>query len=238
MSQAAPRSNATDNENVEMVNLTGDPPVARSNAGAGKAADVAADDDDDDDEDEEYEIEDILGHELKNGQYRYLVSWAGYGPEHNSWTLERDFGSTEIIDDYWSKQGGRPAPSSTSKSKKRAASASQTNNSKRTGSSQPQQNKKADRDGQRARAEREEAELERLAQEHQDPVSQYKDLANWEDSVQKISTVERGPNNRLVVYMIMKDGSKTAQDSSVANARCPQKMLEFYESHLKWRHVK
>jgi hypothetical protein len=36
-----------------------------------------------------------------------------------------------------------------------------------------------------------------------DPVLQYKELANWEDVVHKISTVERGPNNRLIVYMIM-----------------------------------
>lgn len=39
--------------------------------------------------------------------------------------------------------------------------------------------------------------------EHRDPVSQYKDLPVWEDVVMKISTVERGPNNRLIVYMIM-----------------------------------
>ena len=64
MSGAAPISTATDNENVEMVNLTGDSPVAQTNAEADDD-----DDDDDDEEDEEYEIEDILGHELKN------VSW-------------------------------------------------------------------------------------------------------------------------------------------------------------------
>jgi hypothetical protein len=30
-------------------------------------------------------------------------------------------------------------------------------------------------------------------------------------------------------------GEKCAQPVAVANARCPQKMLKFYESHLKWR---
>lgn len=67
MSRVASTSALTGNENIEMVNLTGDSPVAQTNArgNGAKAADAESVDDDDED-DEEYEIEDILGHELKN----------------------------------------------------------------------------------------------------------------------------------------------------------------------------
>jgi hypothetical protein len=42
-----------------------------------------------------------------------------------------------------------------------------------------------------------------LAEGHKDSIAKYKDLASWEEHVDRISTVERGANNRLVVYMIM-----------------------------------
>lgn len=65
----APSSTAhEDSEDEDMVHLAEDepaaaPPQPNANAAA-KAVEVA--DDDDEEEDEEYEIEDILGHELKN----------------------------------------------------------------------------------------------------------------------------------------------------------------------------
>lgn len=38
---------------------------------------------------------------------------------------------------------------------------------------------------------------------HVDPMDAYKDLADWEDKVASIETIERGANNNLVVYMVM-----------------------------------
>jgi hypothetical protein len=160
-----------------------------------------------------------------------LIAWVGYGPEHNSWTLERDLyvpllsdvfqdpsltptvasssGSTEIIDEYWNKKGGRPAPPSATKSKKKTA-ASQT--SKRKSTSQTPQSKKhqltgggsPSRNGGKPPAnETEEPMLADMADQHKDSIAKYKDLASWEEHVERISTVERGANNRLVVYMVM-----------------------------------
>ncbi|KAJ9099283.1 hypothetical protein QFC21_004164 [Naganishia friedmannii] len=212
-----------------------------------------ADAEDDDEEEEEYEIEDILGHQLqRNGQFQYLVSWVGYGPEHNSWTLEQDFGSTDIINDYWTKKGGRPAPSSATKSKRKSAGGT---NSKRQVSHTPSTKKRRlsaspSAPGNKARngtvgggekmtvEDHDEQTLGDVANDHKDSMANYKDLRSWEEHVDRISTVERGANNRLVVYLVMKDGAKTAQDSAVVNARCPQKMLDFYEAHLRWRHVR
>jgi hypothetical protein len=45
--------------------------------------------------------------------------------------------------------------------------------------------------------------LGELAEGHKDSISKYKDLSSWEEHVDRISTVERGANNRLIVYMIM-----------------------------------
>ena len=44
---------------------------------------------------EEYDVSDILDCALRNRRLRYLVSWTGYGPEHNSWVP-----TSAIADDF------------------------------------------------------------------------------------------------------------------------------------------
>lgn len=42
-----------------------------------------------------------------------------------------------------------------------------------------------------------------VANDHKDSMAAYKDLPSWEEHVDRISTVERSANNRLVVYLVM-----------------------------------
>ena len=59
----------------------------------------------------EYEVESILSHRFR-GRRRprasYLVSWKGYGPEHNSWEPEENVvNAPESVAEYWRKQAER-----------------------------------------------------------------------------------------------------------------------------------
>jgi ribosomal protein L12E/L44/L45/RPP1/RPP2 len=66
MLDALPGTIANHNrEYVEMLNWADDAPPAQASGNAGGKA-PQGDDDDEEEEDEEYEIEDILGHQLKN----------------------------------------------------------------------------------------------------------------------------------------------------------------------------
>lgn len=79
----------------------------------------------------EYEVERILDHrDQKVGnrvKTEYLVSWVGYGPEHNSYEPEKNLSNCqELLKEYWervvvrSAQGvGRYGVESTARKRKR-----------------------------------------------------------------------------------------------------------------------
>ena len=59
------------------------------------------------DGEEEFEVELVLDHRAEPGKKSksYLVSWAGYGPEHNTWEPEGNLQNCrDKIQAYWNKQ--------------------------------------------------------------------------------------------------------------------------------------
>ncbi|KAK7060796.1 hypothetical protein VNI00_000529 [Paramarasmius palmivorus] len=71
-------------------------------------------------------------------------------------------------------------------------------------------------------------------------MKKYMNLGSWENMVRTIDTVERPLNSGkdLTVYFRLTDefgGERVKLVSSTCNAKFPQKMLAFYERHLKWK---
>jgi hypothetical protein len=58
---------------------------------------------------EAYEVETILDSRLHRGRLEYLVSWKGYGPEHNSWEPERNVeGAKRHVSTFHRENPGAP----------------------------------------------------------------------------------------------------------------------------------
>ncbi|EPY53468.1 chromodomain protein Swi6 [Schizosaccharomyces cryophilus OY26] len=57
----------------------------------------------------------------------------------------------------------------------------------------------------------------------------------WEDLVASIDTIERKDDGTLEIYLTWKNGAVSHYPSTITNKKCPQKMLQFYESHLTFR---
>ncbi|KAK5666089.1 Chromobox protein 5 [Batrachochytrium dendrobatidis] len=62
------------------------------------------------------------------------------------------------------------------------------------------------------------------------------DKASWENDVVNIETMEASATGEddLAVYINWKNGKKTVVSSKVANTKCPQKIIKFYENHIKF----
>jgi chromobox protein 1 len=159
-----------------------------------------------------------------------LVSDAQRPPQVEAPTTNRQHcraSAPEALEEYWEEIGGKPAPST-----KRPAKG----NKKRKAADTPK--------GANSRTKRSKSETPELSTKKKRGGGEAKDGNNdfklpkgsWEEQVAAIDTIEETLDDKGVmqrfVYVLWSNGSKTRHQLGTVNQKCPQKMLEYYESHL------
>ncbi|KAI0021841.1 heterochromatin protein one [Xylariomycetidae sp. FL0641] len=187
------------------------------------------DDDDDDDEggddenldEDEYIVEKILAHVVEpDGSLKYRVKWEGYEKKADQ-TWEDDDNlrenAAEVLEEYLNSVGGREKileeAKTGLKTKKRGRPTAGTPS---TGS------KRRRNDGHPA------STTPPASRKSWKPPA-----GSWEDDVESIDACHDENTGKLTVYLTWKNGNKTQHDTKVIYQRCPQKMLHFYERHVK-----
>lgn len=158
---------------------------------------------------EEYEVEKIVGKRVHNGGVQYCIKWVGYPDSANTWQDVDTMDCAQLIEEF--ERSHRPTSP-------RRVSSSQSRPSQTT--SHPQEAlKRSTRD--------------RRNKTRRDP---YADLpkGDWEDQVLKVETVARDSEGQLVVWLNWRNGTSSQAPAGEANVRCPQKIIAFYESRLKF----
>ncbi|KAI1166759.1 heterochromatin protein one [Nemania serpens] len=185
------------------------------------------DKDDDDDEEEEdleedvYIVEKILGHAVQpDGTLKYKVKWEGYEKKSDqTWEEEDNLkeNATVVLEEYLESVGGRESiigeaqTALNTKKRGRPSAGTPVNGTKRRRN-----------DGHPASATPPAS------------VRAWKPpQGSWEDHVESIDACHDENTGKLIVYLTWKDGQKTQHDTKVIYSRCPQKMLQFYERHVK-----
>ena len=63
----------------------------------------------------EYEVEDVLDSRYRGRQLQYLVRWAGYGPESDSWEPSSYVSAPGLVSAFHSRCPDRPGPGSSTR---------------------------------------------------------------------------------------------------------------------------
>jgi len=190
--------------------------------------DEADDDDDDEDNADEYVVEKILKHAFDNGKIcLYEVKWMGYeNPEDRTWEPEDNLsGAMDVLKAYWDKIGGKPEAKPKTPAKKgtkRKSLAQHTPDPDATSTT-----KKRGRKSIKTDDEPEDAKTAALPE------------GSWEDHVKQIEAVEKPDHGEfkgvLRFFLEWEDGHKTQHSSQLCRQKCPQKLLDYYESKLVFK---
>jgi len=178
-------------------------------------------DEDDEDEDEDvYVVEAIKKHMVdENGDIRFQVKWEGYDSKKDlTWEPEENLAesATDILQEYFNKIGGREAifeETEKARGKKRGRSAGASNAA----------SKRSRKNGSHPASSTPPASAKPWS-----PPS-----GSWEDDVEHIDACEEQKNGKLLIFLNWKNGKKTRHETSVIYKKCPQKMLQFYEKHVR-----
>ncbi|RDA88099.1 hypothetical protein CP532_5313 [Ophiocordyceps camponoti-leonardi (nom. inval.)] len=184
------------------------------------------DDDEDEDgedlEEDEFVVEAIKKHMVdEDGSLKFLVKWEGWEKKADmTWEPEDNLreSASEILVAYYERIGGRDSifeesqVASRGKKRGRPAAGTPASTTKR-----PRKNGVHPADS-------------------TPPASAKKwnpPAGSWEDEIDSIEAFEDEGSGKLAVYLIWKNGKKTKHDTTVIYKKCPQKMLQFYEMHVK-----
>ncbi|KAK2771574.1 heterochromatin protein one [Colletotrichum kahawae] len=214
----------------------------------GSAAAANGDDDEDEDEDEEdleadecvsrdrYVVEKILDHQVgddvcapppASGLVNFRVKWEGYEKKADqTWEPEDSLkeGAAEILEEYLRAIGGREALFE----QKTKAKATKKRGRPAASSTPPATSKKSRRNGHPADST---PPASAIAAAKAKPWTL--PSGSWEEDVESIDACQDEVTGALVIYLNWKNGQKTKHPTEVVYKRCPQKMLRFYEKHIR-----
>jgi chromobox protein 5 len=187
-------------------------------------------------EESEYEIEAILDAKrgmFPNGRIGYFVKWKGYTAEDNSWVDEADAGNAdELIKAFWSKQKsskGKRGRKSTVALDEESDPGSASTGRKKGKKSQPTGSEEVEMMD--ARMSKKDEDEEVIVGD----MTKHASLPSWEELIKTIDTIEKDESGHIMVYFTLKSGERIREAAAMCKKRCPHKLIEFYETHLKWR---
>ncbi|KAG0275675.1 hypothetical protein BGZ95_008507 [Linnemannia exigua] len=212
-------------------------------------------------EEAEFDVEQVVGHKYVKGKLHYHIKWKGYDSDENTWEDTDGVFCTDLIEAYWTrhKQAGGlrtdlrgipmkdPARSVKSKGTQGVLKALKKDRDIDT-VMEVAPAKRQKTSGPAKYSLRESFKVVRKAEENGVGANKSssnsngansnkwvppKNWTSWEDKVETIQTVERS-DQRLLIRLAWKNGKETQHPIETAHEKCPQKLIQYYESHIKF----
>lgn len=178
-------------------------------------------------EEDEYEVERIVGKRIRFGKAEYRVKWAGYPESENTWQAVDTMECPDLIEEY-----EKGVEQSLAASKSPIATRRKGDKMHKVGARL--RIPKSNTPSSPVETPTEATTIATAAKTAPASLRSEVVSGDWEDMVVCIDTVTRADNGDLLVWVQWKDGYITEETASEANVRCPQKVIQFYESRLRF----
>ncbi|XP_022193409.1 chromobox protein homolog 1 isoform X1 [Nilaparvata lugens] len=189
-------------------------------------------------QEEEFSVEKIIDKRIVKGKTEYYLKWKGYPDEENTWEPVENLDCDELIDEFERKRAEKeaakkkPAAEPTPPAKKKPEKAAKLNTSA-----------KEETPKIKKRKPEEEEEKPQEEQKKKKAVSTPKEVKVKKD---EIKGFDRGLDAEKIIgatdssgelmFLMKWKGIDEADlvPAKVANVRCPQIVIKFYEERLTW----
>lgn len=152
----------------------------------------------------EYEVERLLAKRIRKDRVEYLIKWLGYPESESTWQSVDTMNCPELIAAFEKEHPSSPTPHKLG-----------------TG---------VGREMKGPRPQTFPANTKGPLELNPTPWTP----GDWEEAVDSVDTVTRTESGQLHVWLLWRTGELSEELAEEANIRCPQKVIEFYQSRLKF----
>ncbi|KAI8427421.1 hypothetical protein MSG28_001967 [Choristoneura fumiferana] len=164
---------------------------------------------------EEYVVEKVLDRRLVKGKVQYLLKWKGYKEEESTWEPEENLDCEELIRTFEDarKEKEKAAKKPEERAKKRVRESSEDTRKSRGASVSSADDREAKRDR-----------------------KEEKTKSGFEKGLKAEKIIGASDATGELMFLIKWADSDEAElvPAKVANVKCPQQVIAFYEERLTW----
>jgi len=170
---------------------------------------------DDDEGDEEYIVEKILDKRIRSGKIEYFLKWKGYTENENTWEPKENLDCPDLIAEYEmqlemaenKKRQATATPDTTKNAKKTSGASTPTPSLTGTNENEPAKKKKKD-----------------------------EKPRGFDRGLEPEKVLGATDSSGELTFLMKWKGTDEADlvPARIANLRCPQVVIKFYEERLTW----
>jgi len=191
-----------------------------------------------DEEGEYFIVEKILDSRVVNGEKEYYIKWHSLAESQNSWEKARDCFCKSLIEEYEKEKEEKKEKEKEKekdKDKETPRKKQKTDDSEKSSTTSKSKKDDSETSGVNSHG----TSNEKKASLSPDKIKLTTNDSNatednWEDMVTEVVTVFRFKDTLMMKLKWKSDNSILTVPAETANKKCPLKVIEFYEKHLKF----
>lgn len=179
-------------------------------------------------EEEEYVVEKILKKRVKNGKAEYYLKWKNYPETDNTWEPEENLDCQDLLDAFNAEYDKKKKPDD-DKGDKRKSGKSEKKEKEKVPEKPKEKEKKVKEEAKPLSQPRK----RKISSTDDDLPVERKGFDRGLDAEKIIGATDSGGQ---LMFLMKWRGSDDADlvPAKVANERCPQVVIKFYEERLTW----